>query len=52
MPAPKNNKNALKKEGVKESHIHFRVTQELIEATMDVRNAMWEMLDKGSKGEF
>jgi uncharacterized protein (DUF302 family) len=29
-----------------------KMPPELLEATMEVRNAMWEMLEKGSKGEF
>lgn len=29
-----------------------KMPPELYEATMQVRNTMWEMLDKGSKGEF
>jgi uncharacterized protein (DUF302 family) len=29
-----------------------KMPKELKEATMEVRNTMWEMLEKGSKGEF
>jgi uncharacterized protein (DUF302 family) len=29
-----------------------KMPPELLEATMKVRNTIWEMLDKGSKGEF
>lgn len=29
-----------------------KMPPELLEATLDVRNTMWEMLEKGKKGEF